>query len=80
MVVLITKDFVVLVGISCVIASPVAFYLLQRWLDGYYYRIQLRPGVFVVSAVLAIVITILTIGFQALKAALANPVESLRAE
>jgi len=77
---LITKDFIVLVAISCVIASPLAFYFLQRWLDGYYYRIHLGPGVFILSAVMAIVITIVTIGFQALKAALMNPVESLRTE
>jgi putative ABC transport system permease protein len=77
---LITKDFILLVGISCVIASPLAFYFLQRWLDGYYYRIHLGPGVFLLSAAMAIVITIVTISFQALKAALMNPVESLRTE
>lgn len=77
---LITKDFVILVAISCLIASPLAFYSLQRWLDGYYYRIQLGPGVFILSALMAIVITIATISFQALKAALMNPVESLRTE
>jgi len=77
---LITKDFIILVAISCLIASPLAFYFLQRWLDGYYYRIQLGPGVFILSAAMAIVITIATIGFQALKAALMNPVESLRTE
>jgi len=77
---LITKDFIILVGISCLIASPLAFYFLQRWLDGYYYRIHLTPGVFVLSSVMAVVITIVTIGFQALKAALMNPVESLRTE
>lgn len=77
---LITKDFLLLVAISCLIASPLAFYFLQRWLDGYYYRIQLGPGVFILSASMAIVITILTISFQAFKAALMNPVESLRSE
>lgn len=77
---LIIKDFILLVGISCVIASPLAFYFLQHWLDGYYYRIQLGPGVFILSAAMAFVITILTIGFQALKAALMNPVESLRTD
>jgi hypothetical protein len=78
--VLITRDFIVLVGISCVIASALAFYFLRHWLDGYYYRIQLGVGVFVWSALGAIVIAIVTVSFQAVKAALMNPVESLRAE
>jgi ABC-type lipoprotein release transport system permease subunit len=78
--VLITKDFIVLVGVSCVIASVAAFYFLQHWLDGYYYRIHLGAGVFLGSAAGAIAIAIVTVSFQALKAALMNPVESLRAE
>jgi ABC-type lipoprotein release transport system permease subunit len=78
--VLITKDFIVLVGISCVIASAVAYYFLRHWLDGYYYRIHLGVGVFVGSAAGAICIAVVTVSFQALKAALMNPVESLRAE
>ncbi len=80
LVALLGKEFIVLVLVSCVIASPVAFYFLQHWLDGYYYRIQLGPGVFIVSAAMAIVITIITISFQALRAALMNPIESLRTE
>jgi len=78
--VLITKDFIVLVGISCVIASALAFFFLQRWLDSYYYRIHLGVGVFLGAAAGAIVIAIVTVSFQALKAALMNPVQSLRAE
>ena len=78
--VLITKDFIVLVVISCVIASAVAFTFLQHWLDGYYYRIRLGAGVFLGSAVGAIAIAIVTVSFQAVKAALMNPVESLRAD
>jgi putative ABC transport system permease protein len=78
--VLITRDFIVLVGISCVIASVVAFYFLRHWLDGYFYRIELGVGVFVGSAVGAIFIAIVTVSFQAVKAALMNPVESLRSQ
>jgi len=77
---LLSKDFIVLVIISCVIASPVAFYLLQHWLLKYDYRISIGPSVFIISAVMAIVITIITISFQAIKAAVANPVKSLRTE
>jgi len=79
-VLLISQDFIVLVGISCLIASPLAYYFLQRWLNGYYYRVELGPGVFIISAVMAIGITIVTISFQTLKAAVKNPVDSLRAE
>ncbi|WP_454802477.1 ABC transporter permease [Mucilaginibacter phyllosphaerae] len=78
--VLLSKDFVLLVVISCMIASPIAFYFLQNWLNKYAYRITIGPGVFVVSAITAIVITLLTISFQSIKAALANPVKSLRSE
>jgi len=78
--ILLSKDFIVLVLISCVIATPVALYFLQHWLLKYDYRISIGPGVFIVSAMLAILITIVTISFQAIKAALTNPVKSLRSE
>jgi putative ABC transport system permease protein len=77
---LLSKDFVLLVIISCVIASPVALYFLQSWLQKYDYRVNIGPGVFIISAVAAIVITLITISFQAIKAAIANPVKSLRSE
>jgi putative ABC transport system permease protein len=75
---LLSKDFVLLVVISCVIASPIALYFLQNWLNKYTYRITIGPGVFIISAIAAITITLLTISFQAIKAAIANPVKSLR--
>ena len=77
---LISKDFIVLVVISCAIASPVAFYLLQCWLQKYTYRINIGMGVFVLAALITIFITIITVSFQAIKAAIANPVDSLRSE
>ncbi|MBB6109378.1 ABC transporter permease [Mucilaginibacter lappiensis] len=77
---LLSKDFVLLVIISCVIASPLALYFLQNWLQKYDYRISIGPGVFLISAVAAIAITLLTISFQAIKAAVTNPVKSLRSE
>ena len=77
---LLSKDFIVLVIISCVIASPVAFYFLQNWLQKYDYRITISPFVFIMAGIAAIVITIITISFQAIKAAIANPVKSLRTE
>jgi putative ABC transport system permease protein len=78
--VLLSSDFIVLVTISCVIASPIALYFLTNWLQKYEYRITIGPGVFVLSAIMTIVITLITISFQAIKTALTNPVKSLRSE
>lgn len=78
--ILLSKDFIVLVLISCLIAAPVSFYFLQRWLLNYDYRIRIGVGVFIAGGLMALLITIITISFQAIKVALANPVKSLRAE
>ncbi len=72
---LLSKDFIVLVLISCVIASPVAFYYMQDWLQQYNYRITISSLVFIMAGITAIVITVITISFQAIKAAIGNPVE-----
>ncbi len=77
---LLSKDFIILVLLSCVIASPVAWYFLNGWLLKYDYRISIGPSVFIWAAVMALVITIITISFQAIKAAVANPTKSLRSE
>ena len=77
---LLSKEFIVLVLISCVVASPVAFYYLHNWLIKYSYHISIGPGVFIIAALMALIITLITISFQAIKAALANPVKSLRSE
>jgi ABC-type antimicrobial peptide transport system permease subunit len=70
----------VLILISCLIAVPVSFYFLSHWLQNYDYRISIGAGVFVLSGFVALLITIITISFQAIKAAVANPVKSLRTE
>lgn len=77
---LLSTEFFVLVLISCVIAAPIAWYYLHGWLASYDYRIKIGWGVFVLAAVLALIITLLTVSFQAIKAAIANPVKSLRTE
>jgi putative ABC transport system permease protein len=77
---LLSKDFLVLVGISCVIAFPVAWWMMQNWLQDYDYRINIDVGVFIAAAVLAILIALITVSSQAIKAALANPVKNLRTE
>jgi ABC-type antimicrobial peptide transport system permease subunit len=77
---LLSRDFVVLVVISCFIASPIAFYFLQHWLEKYAYHVAIGAGIFVVSGMSALIITLFTISFQSIKAALMNPVKSLRSE
>ncbi|HVS93380.1 MAG TPA: ABC transporter permease [Mucilaginibacter sp.] len=77
---MLSKDFIVLVVISCLVASPLAFFFLRDWLQKYSYRVSIGPGVFLIAGILAIIVTLVTVSFQAIKAALANPVKSLRSE
>jgi ABC-type antimicrobial peptide transport system permease subunit len=77
---LMARDFVRLVLIAVLIASPVAWYAMSRWLSAFDYRIQLGAWIFLSAGALAIMIALATVSFQALKAALANPVKSLRTE
>ena len=77
---LLSKDFVVLVLIACGIAMPIAYYAMNEWLKGYEYKINIGLGVFILVIVLAVLITLLTVSYQAIKAAIANPVKSLRTE
>jgi len=77
---MLSKDFVVLVIISCFIAIPVAWYYLHQWLQKYEYRTEISWWVFILAGIGALVITLLTVSFQAIKAAVANPVKSLRTE
>jgi len=77
---LLSKEFIVLVVLSCLIASPVAYFFMHGWLQTYDYRVGIGPGVFIASGVAAILVTIATVSLQAIKAALANPVNSLRSE
>jgi len=77
---LLTKDFIFLVFISLLLASPLAYYLMNSWLSNYEYRIRITWEVFILVALLALTITLFTVSFQALKAAIANPLKSLRTE
>jgi putative ABC transport system permease protein len=77
---LLSKDFVLLVTISCVVATPVSFYFMNNWLAQYDYRITISWHVFALASVSALLITLFTVSFQSIKAALANPVKSLRSE
>ena len=77
---MLSKDFLILVAISCLIAIPIAWYYLSRWLEGYNYRTTISWWVFVVAVLGSLAVTIATVSFQAIRAAVANPVKSLRTE
>ncbi len=77
---LLSFDFIKLVIVSIVIATPAAWYAMNRWLQDYAYRINIGWGIFVIAGLLTIVIALITVSFQAIKAAIANPVNNLRTE
>lgn len=77
---LLSKDFLRLVFIALLIAIPIAWYSMQQWLQDFAYRIEISGWVFVAAGLAAILIAVLSVSFQSIRAALANPVESLRAE
>jgi len=77
---LLSKDFVFLVMISFIIAAPIAWYLMNGWLQNYEYRTEISGWIFGITCIATVVITLLTVSFQAIKAAIANPVKSLRTE
>jgi len=77
---LLSRDFVALVIISFFIAAPLAWYFMHKWLQDYSYRISIGWDVFVVAGLLAVLIALVTVSFQAIRAAIANPVKSLRSE
>ena len=77
---LLSFDFLKLIGISFLIAAPVAWWAMSKWLQTYTYRISIEWWVFALAAVLSVLIAIITVSYQAIKAAIANPVKSLRSE
>lgn len=77
---LLSKDFVKMVVVAMVIATPVGWYAMDKWLDCFAYKIQMGWWVFLVAGLVALIIALLTVSSQAIKAALTNPVESLRSE
>jgi len=77
---MLSKDFVILVGISLVVAMPLAWYFMNNWLQKYQYRSDMAWWIFVAAGVGALLITLLTVSYQSIKAAMANPVNSLRSE
>jgi ABC-type antimicrobial peptide transport system permease subunit len=77
---LLSKDFMLLVVISLLIASPLAWWAMNSWLQDYHYRINIEWWVFALAGTMSIVVSLITVSYQAIRAALANPVKSLRNE
>lgn len=77
---LFSKEFTLLIGIAFLIAVPAGYYLMQNWLQRFVFRVDVGIGVFVIAIVLSLLIALITVGYKAIKAAVANPVKSLRTE
>ena len=77
---LFSKEFTILITIAFLIAAPLAYYLMNNWLEDFAYRIKIGAGVFILAVFISILIAWLTVGYKAIKAAVANPVKSLRTE
>ncbi|HYJ62964.1 MAG TPA: FtsX-like permease family protein, partial [Parafilimonas sp.] len=77
---LLSKDFIKLVAIAVIIASPIAWLVMHKWLQSFAYRTSINWSVFVITTLVAMLIALLTISFQAIRAAVSNPVKSLRTE
>ncbi|HSI70901.1 MAG TPA: hypothetical protein VK941_11750, partial [Gillisia sp.] len=78
--IMLTLEFLKLVGIAFLIAAPVAWYYSREWIQNYPYRIDLNIWIFLAAGLIAIFIAVVTVSFQALKAATSNPVNSLKSE
>ncbi len=77
---LLTKDFIILVSIAIAIATPLAYWGIHKWLQEFAYRINIGWSLFVIAGCVAILIAMVTVCIQALRAAVANPADSLRSE
>ena len=78
--ILFNKEFIFLILIAFVVSAPVAWYFMSDWLNQFAYRIDLTVWIFIVAILLSLVVAMVTVSFQSIKAALANPVDSLRNE
>jgi putative ABC transport system permease protein len=77
---LLSKDFIQLILIAVVLASPIAWFLMHKWLENFAYQIDIQWWVFAITALIAVGMALLTIGWQSFKTAMANPVKALRNE
>ena len=79
-VIMLSKEFVKLVGISFIIAAPIAYYFMQNWLQDFVYKTDMSPWLFFMSGLIAITISIITISYHAYKAASLDPAKSIKYE
>lgn len=77
---LLSKEFLKLVCIAIIISVPLSWWMMNKWLDNFAYHIQVSWWMFAISGILALLIALITVSFQAIRAAVANPVEALRSE
>jgi ABC-type antimicrobial peptide transport system permease subunit len=77
---MLSKEFLQPVVLAFIVAAPVAWYGMHKWLEGFAYRVAISPWIFVTAGTAAFGIALLTVGLQTIRTALANPVESLRSE
>jgi putative ABC transport system permease protein len=77
---LLSKDFVTLVVIAILVATPIAWWVMNKWLQDFAYRTKMDPWIFIFAGLLAVMIAVLSVGLHAIKAAISNPVKSLRTE
>ncbi len=77
---LFSREFTLLIIAAFVIAAPLAWYMMNNWLQNFHYRIQIGIGVFVIAVLISVIIALITVGYKSLRAAVANPVKSLRTE
>jgi ABC-type antimicrobial peptide transport system permease subunit len=77
---LFSKEFTLLIIIAFAIAVPVAYYLMNGWLNNFVFRVNIGPGIFVLAIAASIILAWLTVGYKSIKAALSNPVKNLRSE
>ncbi|MGC4035864.1 MAG: ABC transporter permease [Chitinophagaceae bacterium] len=78
--VLFSKEFVLLIAIAFLIAAPVGYYIMHSWLQGFAYQVSINAGIFIIAIAVSAIIAAITIAYQAMRAAVANPVKSLRTE
>ena len=77
---LFSKEFMFLIAIAFGLAAPIAYYIMHKWLQDFTFRIELGPGIFIAAILISVIIAWITVGYRAIKSALANPVKSLRME
>ena len=77
---LFSKEFTILIIIAFALAVPVAYYMMSNWLNNFAFRINITVGVFALAIVLSVIIAWITVGYKSIRAALMNPVRSLRSE